>query len=80
MPELQDIMEANDFSNICYTQQGLGTRLSRREVELVLEDNNIALPLQNDVKFIIIGRTTSFLVFYAKQSNEFFATMIRAAE
>ena len=63
--ELQDILEVNDFKHSFKVEENLGTSLTRIEIDGVLAENNIPLPLQNDVSFKIAdNRKHYFLVYY----------------
>jgi hypothetical protein len=72
MNDLKKILEKNYFSTRLNTTTNLRTSLSRQEIEDVLTENNISLPLQNSVEFFIVdSRDHRFRVLYSKDFDEY---------
>jgi len=53
MAELKSILEVNDFTIHLETSTDVGRKLSRSEIEQILTDNGVTLPLTRDVGFFI---------------------------
>ena len=72
MAEIKEILAWEYFSLKYTTTSNLGTKLSRAEIEQVLTENNVSLPLENSVEFFIVDKKDHrFRVLYAKDSDKF---------
>jgi len=68
--ELKDIFEKESFNVHLSTPRAFGKAASRVEIESVLTDNNISLPLQHSVSFTITDTNDkNFVIYYVKPIN-----------
>jgi hypothetical protein len=72
MSDLKEIMGENIFSKRYETAENLKNTLSRQEIEDVLIENGVSLPLDSSVEFFIIDKNDHrFRVLYSIVSDEF---------
>ena len=80
MAELQEILEVNDFSHMFQSVNNLPNAPSRAQIEDVLTDNNVALPLQNNVKFFLRASGGKVVeVFYSKALDTYYTKKLDTA-
>ena len=69
---LRSLLEVEDFTVHLQTNDNLRITLNRAEIEGVLSQNNVPLPLANDVSFFITdGADHVFNVTYLKATDTY---------
>ena len=78
--ELKEILEVNDFSHMFQSVNNLPNAPSRAQIEDVLIDNNVSLPLQNSIKFFLRASNGKVIeVFYAKPLDTYYTKKLDKA-
>ncbi len=73
MAELRDILQDNDFTSTFRSVNILPNNPSRAQIEDVLSDNGITIPLTKSVRFYLIAANgKAFVVIYNVVENEFY--------
>ena len=75
MIELKDVLEVRDFRKLLVTTSSLGVALTRAEIEAVLTENGVTLPLPYSISFVIKDSADKFYeVIYGKALDTFVYT------
>ncbi len=81
MAELQNILEENDFTLSFTSVNILPKKPTRAQIEDVLVDNGIALPLaKSNTFYISSANDRNFFVIYSKSKNAYFFELMDEAQ
>jgi len=76
--EISTILDDADFSRNLNTVSTLGNTVTRAEIEAVIAENSLPLPV-NDVRFYIINTSRFFFITYDSIADRYMYVQLSAA-
>ena len=74
MAELKDILNNKDYKQIALASGNIGNNPSRNEIESILTENGIELPVYDSTYFLIDTNNHNMQVTYIAQLDDYFYT------